>query len=101
MPNFSADAVIEPGGDPLKELRDDPPSAGDIDAPAFPADGVVDLAGRFCWGRDPESWPLGHFCIDETGLDVGEIEGDIHFSRLDVQAFEIVTLEGFAGAIGR
>ena len=101
MPNFSADAMVEPGGDPFKEFGDEPPTTGNIDAPAFPAYGHVDLEGCFCRGCDPESWSFGHFCIDEAGLDIGEIEGDLHFSGLDVQAFEVDALEGLAGAIGR
>src|SRR6185437_862976 len=100
MPSLS-DAMIKPGGDMLEELGDDPPAMSDIDAPAFSFDGVADLPGSLGGWSRPEHRAFGHFRIDETGLDIGEIKRDLQLAGLDVEPFEIDALETFSGAISR
>lgn len=76
MPSLS-NAMIKPGRDVFEELGDDPPAVRDIDTPAFSFNGAMYLPRRFIGGSRPEYRPFGHFCIDETRLDIGKIERDI------------------------
>src|SRR5258708_6089763 len=91
----SAQPVIDKGGNPFGDLRDDPPPVRHIHPPTPALYRPDNLVGRFFGGRHPETaGPFCHFRIDKARLYVGEIEGDAHMSGFYKESFEIDALKG-------